>query len=77
MASVSYDSEADALYVTLGDGPSVRTDELGDGRMIDYDSAGVMIGFELIGVSHREINLDGVPRADEIAAALRAIPHPV
>ncbi len=77
MANVTYDSEADALYVELSAATSVRTEDIGEGRYVDYDAAGAIVGFELLGVSHHGINLSGVPRADEIAAALRAIPHPV
>ena len=76
MTNVRYDVEADALYVELSPAKSVRTEELGEGRYVDYDDAGNVIGFELLAVSHYGVELKGVPRAVEIAAALNAIPHP-
>ena len=56
--SVKYDKRADALYVRLGDKPVARTQEFGDGRLVDYAADGSVVGIELYAVS------EGVDLAD-------------
>jgi uncharacterized protein YuzE len=73
---VRYDSEADALYVTLRDAPHSRTDEIDCRRLVDYDDQGHVIGVEFLVVS-KGIDLEDVPEAERIAEALRMVPHPV
>jgi len=71
---VRYDSEVDALYVSfrrIEPGGAKRTRMLDDRRMVDFDVDNQPIGVEFLCFSEG-INLEGVPRADEIAAALRA-----
>ncbi len=71
---VRFDPEADALYVAFGERRAVaRTVELGDGRQVDYDADGGLLGVEFLNVSDG-LNLNGVPHQDEVAAALRAFP---
>ena len=41
-----YDPETDALYIDIGEGPSVETREILDGFNIDLDASGAVIGFE-------------------------------
>ncbi|HZN18053.1 MAG TPA: DUF2283 domain-containing protein [Micromonosporaceae bacterium] len=49
MLSTSFDSEADALYITLRRGASIaRTDELDDGTLVDVDALGSAVGIEVI-----------------------------
>ncbi len=75
---LSYDSEADAIYVRLRPGgPAAvkRTVDLGGHRHADYDAAGNVLGVEFLVVS-RGIDLTDVPEAGRVAEALRAIPHP-
>ena len=48
---VSFDSRADALVVVFGDSPVARTDEVDDGRTVDFDDAGNVIAIEVTGVS--------------------------
>lgn len=43
-----YDSEADALYVRLTDGPVARSIEFGDCVVVDLDGAGRPRGVEII-----------------------------
>ena len=70
---VRYDSDADAIYVTLRDGAGKTTgDQLDEQRIIHTDATGGVVGVELLFVS-RGISLDGLPEADAIAAALRSI----
>lgn len=72
---VSYDTEADAIYVRFREPHgTVRTESLDDLRLIDHDDDGV-IGVELLAVS-RGLNLTGLPEADRIAIAIRSIPQP-
>ena len=55
----TYDPEADAMYVYLR-GPSnavARTDVLEDGRVVDFDHAGRLLGVEILDVTHKGVHL--------------------
>lgn len=66
---ISYDTEADAMFVWFRDRVgTVRTSILDDFRFVHHDDEGI-VGVEFIEVSSG-INLDVVPRADEIREAL-------
>jgi uncharacterized protein YuzE len=72
---ITYDSDADALYVQLRppqDGV-VETDEIDIYRYVDYDEQGQIIGVEFLGVS-RGIDLTDVPEAQRVAEAIRTLP---
>lgn len=58
-----YDSEADALYVRLTDGPVARSVELGDCVVVDLDGDGRARGVEIIS--------PGYPFAARLAEAAR------
>jgi uncharacterized protein YuzE len=49
----TYDCEADALYVRLGDGTRTasRTRSVAPGLQLDFDAHGRLIGLELLGAS--------------------------
>lgn len=72
---VSYDEEADAMYVRFrpreGHIKSTRLDEQ---RVLDHDDTGV-VGVEFLFVS-RGVNLEGLPEADRIAEVMRSFPQP-
>jgi uncharacterized protein YuzE len=53
MAAVTYDREADVLYVELaaGDGPETEGEEVHPGIMLLYDGAGRIIGIEITSAS--------------------------
>ena len=71
---IEYDPEADAIFAsfrTIEPGEGASTEVLDDCRLVHYDHAGEIYGVEFLEVSDG-INLTDVPRADEIAAALRA-----
>ncbi len=72
---VSYDEEADAMYVRFrpreGHIKSTRIDEQ---RVLDRDDAGI-VGVEFLFVS-RGVNLEGLPEAEHIAEAMRSFPQP-
>ena len=44
MQPVTYDADADVLYVRLNDGQSARQSRLGDLRIIDFDDDGKILG---------------------------------
>jgi uncharacterized protein YuzE len=79
---IEYDDEADALYIAfdhIGPVDARRQHLLDDRRIVDLDADGEPIGVEFLDYS-AGIDLDGVPRAEEIAQALIALlapPQPV
>ncbi len=48
---VTYDEEADALYLTLREEEYYESDEIKEGLIIDYDREGNPIGVEILGAS--------------------------
>lgn len=48
MISQSYDLDADALYIKLADGQAARTAQIDAGTLVDLDSAGNVVGIEVI-----------------------------
>lgn len=75
---IRFDPDADALYVSFqarSRGDVARTEDLGDGRQVDYDQDGEVLGVEFLAVS-QGLNLTDVPDREEVAAALRAFPVP-
>jgi uncharacterized protein YuzE len=55
MIRTSYDPEADAMFVWFGPEGinSVSTEEVSPGIILDFDSDGRVIGFEVLDVSER------------------------
>jgi uncharacterized protein YuzE len=53
MGTVTYDREADVLYVELatGDGPETEGEEVHPGVMLMFDAAGRIIGIEITSAS--------------------------
>ena len=43
-----YDREANALFVRLSDGKIVESEEMRPGLIIDFDSEGKIVGFEML-----------------------------
>lgn len=52
---IEYDKEADAAYIYLvediGDGKAVRTIQLNDNIILDFDADGKLIGIEVLNAS--------------------------
>ena len=48
---VTYDEEADALYMTLQEAEYYESDEIKEGLIIDYDEKGNVVGIEIVGAS--------------------------
>lgn len=54
----TYDDEADAVYVYVREGVDVASsDVLEDGRTVDLDDRGRLIGVEILDASHRGVLL--------------------
>lgn len=47
------DHEADALYLSLGEGTATRSEEVAPGLIVDYDEDGLAVGIELLHLSKR------------------------
>lgn len=48
-----YDAETDSLYIGLADRPSVASDEVSDGVVLDFDAAGQLVGIDIDHASRR------------------------
>lgn len=70
--NISYDKDADCLYIQFQQGKVHKTKKIDEGLLVDIDAAGRIYGIEIIGVSERmpiaslgKINIDmpvaGVP----------------
>lgn len=51
--NVTYDREADALYIRLRDGDVAKTSDVEEGLALDYDNEGALIGIEILRASKR------------------------
>jgi len=47
------DQQADALYLTLSDAPSSRSEEVSPGIVVDYDDQDRVVGIEMLYLSKR------------------------
>lgn len=81
MISQSYDLDARALYIELADRQAARTEQVDAGTLVDLDSAGNVIGIEVINPERSwplEEILDRFAVAEQDARELRAyFPTPV
>jgi uncharacterized protein YuzE len=50
---ITYDSEADALYISLRKAPAADAVDIEEGVVADLDSEGHVIGFEILDASKR------------------------
>jgi uncharacterized protein YuzE len=50
---LSYDPATDSLYIHLIERPSADSDEVSDGVVLDYDTAGVLVGIDVQHASQR------------------------
>jgi len=44
---LSYDKETDSLYIHLSNTPSVNSDEVADGVVLDFDGNGTLVGIDV------------------------------
>lgn len=54
---LEYFHETDTLYIDLSGQPSVESEEIADGIVLDYDGAGNVVGIEIEAASHK-VQLD-------------------
>jgi uncharacterized protein YuzE len=66
---LTYDEQADAVYVQFRRSSVTRTEELSDRVAVDYDADGRPLGIEFLNVSSG-IDLDQVPRRAQVAKLL-------
>ncbi len=50
---ISYDKATDSLYIHLADRPSVDSNEVNDGVVLDFDANGALVGIDLQHASER------------------------
>jgi len=51
--NVRYDKEADALYIRLSDKPSVESEMIEPGIIVDYSADNQVVAIEILHVSQR------------------------
>ncbi|MBS3951408.1 MAG: DUF2283 domain-containing protein [Methylicorpusculum sp.] len=44
---LNYDQKTDSLYIHLADRPSVDSDEVADGVVLDFDENGALVGIDV------------------------------
>ena len=68
-----YDPASDSLYIDLSDRPSVDSDEVADGVVLDFDAQGHLVGIDIEHASERvdmqRLVLEQLPARVETSAA--------
>lgn len=67
--AVTYDVEADVLYVTLAEGDVARSTSLDDLRILDYSEDGAVLGIEFINAS-AGVDLADIPFQRRVEALI-------
>jgi len=65
---ITYDREADALYIAFGEGPAT-VEEVAEGIALDWDGEGRLLGIEILDASKRLADPEALRRF-----ALEALP---
>jgi len=50
---ISYDPETDSLYIHLSETPSIDSDEVVDGVVMDFDGNSILVGIDVQHASQR------------------------
>jgi len=70
---LDYFPETDSLYIDLSEKPSVDSREISEGVVLDYDSAGELVGIDIdnasIKVELKRLLLSNLPGKVETATA--------
>jgi uncharacterized protein YuzE len=70
---IDYFPDTDTLYIGLADRPSVDSEEVAEGVVLDFDGENRLVGIEIEGASHKvdlqQLLLGGMPGKVETAAA--------
>jgi len=69
---ISYDKATDSLYIHLADRPSVDSDEVNDGVVLDFDANGALVGIDVQHASERadinNLSVSKLPLGELLAA---------
>jgi len=76
---ITYDPQADALYIQLNAKPLYDTQEVGDSLLVHFNEGGTIAGIELLDVSKHADNVNELTEKYDInkvrAAEARAMTH--
>ena len=50
---ITFDKEADALYIEFSEGEFAKNKKIDDSTIIDFDKEGNILGIEILGVSKK------------------------
>ena len=50
---LNYYPETDSLYINLSEQPSVKSQEISEGILLDYDAEGRLVGIDIDNASHK------------------------
>ena len=50
---LNYYPETDSLYINLSEQPSVESQEISEGILLDYDNEGRLVGIDVDNASHK------------------------
>ena len=68
---LNYYPETDSLYINLSEQPSVESQEISDGILLDYDVEGRLVGIDIDNASHKvemeKLILSKIPGKIEMA----------
>jgi uncharacterized protein YuzE len=73
--TLQYAPSIDALTILYAGGQALHTADLGGERYMDYSDDGRILAVEVLGAG-RGVDLDGIPRAADVAAALAELGLP-
>jgi uncharacterized protein YuzE len=69
---LSYDAKTDSLYIHLADRPSIDSDEVVEGVVLDYDADGALVGVDVQHASRKAdistLSLMNLPTRELLAA---------
>jgi len=57
---IRYDKEVDALYIDLLDIPSLESEEIAPGIIVDYSEDGRIVGIEILNASQKLQEISGL-----------------
>ena len=70
---LNYYPETDSLYINLSEQPSVESQEISEGILLDYDAEGRLVGIDIDNASHKiemeKLILSKIPGKIEMASA--------
>ncbi|MCY3742139.1 MAG: DUF2283 domain-containing protein [Candidatus Poribacteria bacterium] len=70
---LNYYPETDSLYIILSEQPSVESQEISEGILLDYDAEGRLVGIDIDNASYKvemeELILSQIPAKVEMASA--------